>query len=169
MKIAKIIFLIYLTALFSVTILPRFAISYATPDFFLTLAVVLLFRNKIWEGLSWGIIGNCFLELFGFEFPINTLVAVVIILFIYLLLSRFFDRRNVYLFLIFCFLAAFSQSLLVGLFRHQPLTLFIQFYLISALYSMSLGLIIFLVYLKYEKSLFVSIAKKEKRVTQSRI
>lgn len=148
MKELKTILLIYLTALFSVTILPRLSIFGAEPNLILTMAIVYLFSNEIKKGLLWAICGGLFLDFLGLRSMYNTLTATVLILLIYLLIKRFFEGSNIYIFLIFVLLGNLIYSALLFMWQNKTYVVCfgcLKSLIAGAIYSTLVGLVIYII------------------------
>jgi rod shape-determining protein MreD len=168
MKIAKIVILIYLTALFSLTILPKLTIFHASPNLILTIAIFFLFQNEIKKGFFWGILGGLFLDLLGVGFPYNISITTVIVLLTYFLIRKYFESSNILIFLTFCFVGNLIYSSLFAI-ALQHLTV-VYFPIINAAYSTFLGLILFLIKKRdYDKSIFPFIPFGQEEIGQRRV
>ena len=151
LKTIKTILIIYLLALFSVTILPRLSIYGFLPSLILIVSLVHVFNHNLKTGLINVTIGVLFLDFFGLFPPYNILIAVGLILLSWFLLTKFFEISNAYIFIGFCFLICFLYNLILF---HNLSYLFVIHYFFDAVYSVICGLIIYKIFLRYNKPIY---------------
>ena len=149
MKTVITILIIYLVALFSVTLLPRMSIFSAMPKIVLVLSLLFLFHKDFKNALIWASVGGLFLDFLDTGFPYNILLSTAIILLSWYLIKRFFESSNIYIFLIFCFFGGFLYDLVFfGAHHLNPLTYPV---VLNAIYTTIAGFIFALIYVQFQK------------------
>ena len=136
MRILKTILIIYLVALFTVTILPRLSILNSSFNLILVAALFYLCQKDFKKGFIWAVFGGLFLDFMGTSFLSNFFILLGVALVVALIISRFFEVSSPYLFLILCFFASFIYNFLLVFINHLNYKVFLLPSVLGAFYTL---------------------------------
>lgn len=135
MRILKTILIIYIVALFTVTILPRLSILNSSFNLILVAALFYLCQKDFKKGFIWAVFGGLFLDFMGTSFLSNFCILLGVAL-VVAYFSRFFEVSNLYLFLILCFFASFIYNFLLVFINHLDYKVFLLPSVLGAFYTL---------------------------------